>query len=65
MAIKKKQHEKIRTKILKIPARRGVAVHVSKGQKVKIINTHGTQVVDFWRSTQNIQENSCQWNTAG
>ena len=48
MAIKKKHHEKIRTKILKIPARRGVAVHVSKGQKVKIINTHGNQVVDFW-----------------
>jgi len=31
-----------------IPARRGKAVHVNKGQAIKIINTHGTQVVDFW-----------------
>ena len=48
MANNKKHHEKSKTKIVKIPARRGVAVHVSKGQKVKIINTHGNQVVDFW-----------------
>ena len=31
-----------------IPARRGKAVRVAKGQSVKIINTHGNQVVDFW-----------------
>lgn len=31
-----------------IPARRGKAVHVGKGQALKIINTHGHQVVDFW-----------------
>jgi len=28
-----------------VPARRGKAVRVKKGQSIKIINTHGTQVV--------------------
>src|SRR5438034_10624432 len=31
-----------------IPARRGKAAHVRKGQHVRVINTHGTQVVDTW-----------------
>lgn len=31
-----------------IPARRGKAAHVSEGQRVKVINTHGEQVVDTW-----------------
>jgi uncharacterized protein len=31
-----------------IPARRGKAAIVTKGQKVKVINTHGQQVVDTW-----------------
>src|SRR5262249_19758278 len=31
-----------------IPARRGRAVRLTKGQSIKIINTHGTQVVDTW-----------------
>ena len=31
-----------------IPARRGKAAHVRKGQQVRMINTHGTQVVDCW-----------------
>ena len=31
-----------------IPARRGKAARVSKGQRITIINTHGTQVVDTW-----------------
>jgi hypothetical protein len=31
-----------------IPARRGKAAFVSKGQVVKVINTHGQQVVDTW-----------------
>src|SRR5581483_3776379 len=33
---------------INIPARRGKAVAVRKGQKVKVINTHGQQVVDNW-----------------
>ena len=45
---KKIKTKKSRSKLVQIPARRGVAVHVGKGQKVKIINTHGNQVVDFW-----------------
>ena len=31
-----------------VPARRGRAVAVKQGQHVKVINTHGTQVVDTW-----------------
>ncbi|MGI9523881.1 MAG: DUF1989 domain-containing protein [Hyphomicrobiaceae bacterium] len=31
-----------------IPARRGLAVSINKGQALKIINTHGHQVIDFW-----------------
>ncbi|MCH8925038.1 MAG: urea carboxylase-associated family protein, partial [Proteobacteria bacterium] len=31
-----------------IPARRGRAARLSQGQSIKIINTHGQQVVDTW-----------------
>jgi len=31
-----------------IPARQGRAVKLAKGQRIKLINTHGTQVVDTW-----------------
>ncbi|KAF2684554.1 hypothetical protein K458DRAFT_442884 [Lentithecium fluviatile CBS 122367] len=31
-----------------VPARRGAATLVHKGQSIKIINTHGNQVVDTW-----------------
>jgi uncharacterized protein len=31
-----------------IPARRGKAARLQAGQAIKIVNTHGTQVVDFW-----------------
>ena len=31
-----------------IPARSGIAVHLKKGQSIKVINTHGKQVVDFF-----------------
>jgi uncharacterized protein YcgI (DUF1989 family) len=31
-----------------LPARQGRAVKVARGQGLKIINTFGTQVVDFW-----------------
>ncbi|OCT44820.1 putative DUF1989 family protein [Cladophialophora carrionii] len=31
-----------------IPARSSVAIPLSKSQKLTVINTHGTQVVDFW-----------------
>jgi uncharacterized protein YcgI (DUF1989 family) len=34
--------------VMEIPARRGKAVRVQRGQHVKVINTHGTQVVDTW-----------------
>jgi len=31
-----------------VPARRGRAVRLAKGQAIQIINTHGSQVVDSW-----------------
>ncbi len=31
-----------------IPARRGAAAHVRRGQTVRVVNTHGDQVVDTW-----------------
>jgi len=31
-----------------IPARKGLAVRVEEGRTVRIVNTHGTQVVDTW-----------------
>ena len=33
---------------IEIPARKGKATHVGLGQLVKVINTHGEQVVDMW-----------------
>jgi uncharacterized protein YcgI (DUF1989 family) len=34
--------------MIEIPARRGKAVRVRRGQRIKIVNTHGQQVVDTW-----------------
>ena len=34
--------------LITIPARRGKAAFVARGQSVKVINTHGQQVVDTW-----------------
>ena len=34
--------------LVTIPARRGKAAAVTAGQLVRIVNTHGTQVVDTW-----------------
>ena len=38
-----------------IPARRGKATRLAAGEAIKIINTHGTQVVDFWAFTAGMQ----------
>ena len=35
-----------------IPARSGKAAPVARGQKVKVLNTHGKQVVDTWAFSQ-------------
>jgi uncharacterized protein len=34
--------------VIEIPARRGKAAQVARGGHVKVINTHGEQVVDTW-----------------
>jgi uncharacterized protein YcgI (DUF1989 family) len=31
-----------------IPARKGLALRVGKAQRYKVLNTHGTQIVDHW-----------------
>ena len=31
-----------------IPARKGAAACMAKGQVLRVVNTHGSQVVDFW-----------------
>jgi uncharacterized protein YcgI (DUF1989 family) len=38
--------------LVTIPARRGKAALVSAGQHLRVINTHGTQVVDTWAFVQ-------------
>lgn len=39
--------------LITIPARHGKAAFVKKGQRIKVINTHGTQVVDTWAFNAN------------
>lgn len=39
--------------IIEIPARRGKAAFVARGQHVHVINTHGQQVVDTWAFNRN------------
>src|SRR5208282_2298652 len=39
--------------LIEIPARRGKAVRLGKGRQLKLINTHGTQVVDTWAFNEN------------
>ena len=34
-----------------ISARTGAYVHLKHGQKLKLVNTHGNQVIDFWAFT--------------
>ena len=36
------------TGLVTIPARKGKAAHLRKGQRIRVINTHGSQVVDCW-----------------
>jgi uncharacterized protein YcgI (DUF1989 family) len=31
-----------------IPARRGKAVYLDRGQQIRVVNTHGQQVIDTW-----------------
>ena len=36
------------TSLVTIPARRGKAAFLAEGQQVRVVNTHGQQVVDTW-----------------
>ena len=45
------------SEIMTVPARRGRACRLTKGQAIKIINTHGHQVVDTWAfSAEDLRE---------
>jgi len=44
--------------LMTIPARRGKAARARAGQRIKIVNTHGTQVVDAWAFSA---ENPAEW----
>ena len=59
-----------------IPASHGKAARLNAGQSLKLINTHGTQVVDFWAfNAYDLREYMCVeasgvwrmplWPTAG
>src|SRR5437588_11047092 len=34
--------------MIEIPARQGKALRLRRGQRVRVVNTHGQQVVDTW-----------------
>lgn len=36
------------SELITIPARRGMAAFLDKGQRLEVVNTHGEQVVDTW-----------------
>lgn len=36
------------SELVTIPARQGKAARLARGQSIRIVNTHGTQVVDTW-----------------
>lgn len=47
----------VNQQLLMIPAGKGRATRLGKGQAIKIINTHGSQVVDTWAfSAENLGE---------
>ncbi|TCV66033.1 DUF1989 domain-containing protein [Pseudomonas fluorescens] len=41
------------TELVRLPARRGVALRLHQGRTLKLINTHGKQVVDTWAFNPN------------
>jgi uncharacterized protein YcgI (DUF1989 family) len=50
--------------LVEIPARRGKAVRVPAGGRIKVVNTHGTQVVDTWAfSAANLHESMSMEHT--
>ncbi len=45
------------SELMTIPARRGRAARLVKGQSIQIVNTHGAQVVDTWAfSSEDLRE---------
>ncbi len=48
-----------------IPARRGAVARVRRGQTVRVVKTHGDQVVDVWRSTPRTWPSICPWSIPG
>ena len=40
--------EEVDVPLQRLVARRGVAIKLQKNQSIRVINTHGKQVVDTW-----------------
>ncbi len=47
-----------------VPGRQGRAVRVARGQSIRIINTHGTQVCDTWAFSQDNPSEFLSWEHA-
>ena len=45
-----------------MPARRGKAAYVAANQVIRVINTHGEQVVDTWAFNRHDIASSCRWS---
>src|SRR5439155_1464080 len=45
---RRKKGGPVSPELVTIPARRGKAARVGAGQRIRVVNTHGTQVVDAW-----------------
>jgi len=41
---------------IEIPARRGRAIRVGRHKTIKVVNTHGSQVVDFWVFSSRVRD---------
>ena len=48
-----------------IPARKSAHHRLAAGQRIKVINTHGSQIVDCWAFACPTRPSSCRWSIPG
>src|SRR5262245_63904753 len=51
--------------LVETPAHKGRAAVVPQGAHIKVVNTHGEQVVDTCAFNCSEPANPCRWNTSG
>jgi uncharacterized protein YcgI (DUF1989 family) len=49
----KKENLTMTKRLVEVAGGEGAAIQVNDGEYIRIVNTHGTQVVDFWAHRQN------------